>query len=83
MVLNILTTSRVRERLRYERVLRSLCGRPERTKVPNESTFSRAFKEFAEAELPTRVHAALIKTGYQAHLVGHFSRDSTAIEARE
>ena len=83
MVLNIPTTSGLRERLLSERVLRSLCGWPERSKVPSEATFSRAFKEFSEAALPTRIHAALIKKGYQAHLVGHISRDSTAIEARE
>ncbi len=83
MVLNIPTTSGLRERLLSERVLRSLCGWPERSKVPSESTFSRAFKEFAGAALPTRIHAALIREGFRAHLVGHISRDSTAIEARE
>ena len=39
MVLNIPTTSGLRERLLSERVLRSLCGWPERSKVPSEATF--------------------------------------------
>jgi len=81
MVLSIPTPSGLRERLLSERALRSLCSWPARSKVPGEFTFSRAFKEFAEAALPTRIHATLIKKGYQAHPVGHNSWDSTAIEA--
>lgn len=83
MVLNIPTTSGLRDRLISDQVLRSLCGWSEPRKVPSEPTFSRVFQEFAEAELPTRIHAKLIETGYLEHLVGHISRDSTAIEARE
>lgn len=83
MVLNIPTTSGLRDRLISDQVLRSLCGWPEQRKVPSEATFSRAFQEFAESELPTRIHAALIKESYAEQLVGHISRDSTAIEARE
>jgi hypothetical protein len=33
--------------------------------------------------LPERVHEALIQTSYRHELVGHISRDSTVIEARE
>ena len=33
--------------------------------------------------MPERVHEALIKQTLGDHLVGHVSRDSTAIEARE
>jgi hypothetical protein len=33
--------------------------------------------------LPGRLHEALIKRSYEDRLVGHLSRDSTAIEARE
>jgi hypothetical protein len=51
--------------------------------VPDASTFSRAFAGFARSELPSRVHAALIKRTHQDRLVGHISRDATAIEARE
>jgi hypothetical protein len=51
--------------------------------VPDASVFSRAFARFARSELPSRVHAALIKRTHQDRLVGHISRDATAIEARE
>ena len=50
---------------------------------PSEATFSRAFAEFAKSRLPNRVHEALIEHTHKAQLVGHISRDSTAIEARE
>ena len=83
MVLNIPTTSGLRERLLMDDKLRSLCGWASSYDVPSEPTFSRAFKEFAEAELPNRIHEALIREGYEGELVGHISRDSTAIEARE
>lgn len=52
-------------------------------KVPSESTFSRAFAEFAEHRLPERVHESLIKTHLGDALIGHLSRDGTAIPARE
>src|ERR1700682_6699653 len=49
----------------------------------SEATFSRVFAEFARGELPSRVHEALIKRTHEDRLVGHISRDATAIEARE
>ena len=48
-----------------------------------EATFSWAFAEFAESNLVKRVHEALIKTHLGQELIGHISRDGTAIEARE
>ncbi|MEC4747015.1 hypothetical protein [Methylomicrobium sp. Wu6] len=51
--------------------------------MPDEWTFSRAFAEFSTSRLPERVHEALIQKSYAPELVGHISRDSTAIEARE
>jgi hypothetical protein len=51
--------------------------------LPSEATFSRAFAEFAASALPSRVHEALIAQTQKDRLVGHISRDSTAIEARE
>lgn len=82
-VLGIPLTSRLRERLVSDAVLRSLCGWRHAQEVPQEWTFSRAFQEFSRSELPQRVHAALIERAYQDQLVGHISRDATAIEARE
>jgi hypothetical protein len=41
--------------------LQRLCGWERKEEVPSESTFSRAFSEFAESRLPERVHQALIE----------------------
>ena len=40
-------------------------------------------EEFAEAQLPERVHEALVKSHLGDALIGHINRDGTAIEARE
>src|SRR6266700_6840211 len=63
--------------------LRRICGWKEPWQVPHESTFSRAFDEFARMELPQLVHEALIRETQRDRLIGHIARDSTAIEARE
>jgi len=63
--------------------LRMLCGFSRRQEVPSESTFSRAFAEYAKAGLGTRVHDALVKEHLGSELIGHISRDSTAIVGRE
>jgi hypothetical protein len=62
---------------------RRLCGWSRRGEIPSEATFSRAFAEFAESELPQRLHEAIIQRWQSDRLVGHISRDATAIEARE
>jgi hypothetical protein len=82
-VLALPTTSGLIERLTVDATLRRLCGWERRSEVPSESTFSRAFAEFAASALPSRVHEALIKKTHKDRLVGHISRDATAIEARE
>lgn len=82
-VYNMPTTVVLIERLVNDTSLRRLCGWERKSEVPSESTFSRAFAEFAERGLPASVHEALIKTYRSETLVGHISRDSTAIEARE
>lgn len=82
-VLGIPLTTALRDRLVSDAALRNLCGWQHAKDVPGEWTFSRAFEEFAQSELPQRVHAALIEQAYQGRLVGHISRDATAIEARE
>lgn len=69
--------------LRQDEQLRKICGWQKARHVPHESTFSRAFAEFAAMELPQAVHAALIQETQQPRLIGHITRDSTAIEARE
>jgi hypothetical protein len=63
--------------------LRRICGFEKVSAIPSDSTFSRAFAEFAESGLGDRVHEALVESTLRPHLVGHISRDSTAIEGRE
>jgi len=82
-VLGLPHTNQLIDRLIADKTLRRLCGWETRGQIPSESTFSRAFAEFAASALPARVHEALIKTTHADRLVGHISRDSTAIEARE
>jgi hypothetical protein len=82
-VLNVVTTRGLIERLTIDRALRRICGFPLCKRLPSESTFSRAFDEFAEGRLPARVHEALIQEHLGNELIGHISRDGTAIEARE
>lgn len=83
MVYNQPTTRALLDRLTTDSALRRICGWERKSDVPDEWTFSRAFAEFAQSCLPARVHEALIQKSYQGELVGHISRDSTAIEARE
>lgn len=71
------------DRLKMDKRLRQLCGWHHAGAIPSPSTFSRAFAEFADAELPSRVHEAVILGAYKDRLIGHVSRDATAIEARE
>ncbi len=54
-----------------------------KTDISEEWTFSRAFAEFSQSQLPKRVHESLIKKYYQDEIIGHNSRNSTAINARE
>lgn len=83
MVYNMPTTRVLLDRLESDPTIRRLCGWERREDVPSESTFSRAFDEFAKSRLPERVHQALIEQHLGEQIVGHISRDSTAINARE
>ena len=69
--------------LRTTATLRALCGFATRRDVPSESTFSRAFAEFAASGLATVVHDALVQEHLSTALIGHVSRDATAIQGRE
>lgn len=83
-VLGLTQTSDLVERLNADAVLRRLCGFDLRRRdVLREHLFSRAFAEFAQQGLPERVHEALIKQQLGDSVVGHISRDATAIQARE
>ena len=70
------------EFVRVERFLASfhaLPGRPQE----DRAALARAFSTFADSALPSRLHEVLIEKTMQGHLVGHVSRDSTAIKGRE
>lgn len=83
MVYNMATTRILLDRLESDPTVRRLCGWERKEDVPSESTFSRAYAEFAESRLPERVHQTLIEQHLGEQIVGHISRDSTAISARE
>lgn len=83
MVYNMPTTRILLDRLQTDISLRRLCGWERASDIPEEWTFSRAFAEFSESRLPERVHEAFINKHYSGEIVGHNSRDSTAIDARE
>lgn len=82
-VLGISQTRALHERLTVDRSLRRICGFPMYKKLPSESTFSRAFGEFARTNLAGRAHEALLKETLGGKIIGHLSRDATVIEARE
>ncbi len=77
------TTRQLLDQLKSDIRLRRICGWEKAQHVPEEWTFSRAFAELARLELPTKAHEALVVAFQSDRLIGHISRDSTAIEARE
>ena len=80
---NLDNTKLLTEFLKGTENLRRLCGWETAGAVPSEATFSRAFTEFSKGELLKKIHEAMVKTYCGPKLVGHVSRDSTEIEARE
>jgi len=64
-VYNMSTTRQLLERLSSDVALRRICGWESQRENPHESAFSRAFAEFAESDLPRRLHAALIEETQQ------------------
>lgn len=82
-IFNIPTTRDLIERLRYDKTMRRVCGWYNPREVPCESTFSRAFGEFAEHNIPALLHEEIINNFLSDEVVLHVSRDSTSIEARE
>lgn len=82
-VYNMGTTRQLLERLGSDTTLRRLCGWERKNDLPSEATFSRAFAEFAKSKVVEEVHAVLIEKHEAARLVGHISRDSTQIDARQ
>ena len=67
-ICDIPTTRDLVERLKVDRQMRNLCGWVLIHEIPSESTFSRAFAEFAESDLPGRMHS-----NYSARLCAKFA----------
>ncbi|MCK5138353.1 MAG: transposase [Thermodesulfovibrionia bacterium] len=82
-VYNMSSTRELIDRLKTTPALRRICGWERASQIPHESSFSRAFAEFAQNGIALIVHESLINQHLKDSLVGHISRDSTAIEARE
>ncbi|MDP2815463.1 MAG: transposase, partial [Rectinemataceae bacterium] len=76
----IATVRDLRSRLLSDSNLRSICGMDV---VPSEATFSRRIKEFCSRPLMTETLNSLVEEYQKDRLVGHISRDSTAIPVRE
>ncbi len=82
-IYNMTTTRELIDRLKTSPALRRICGWERATQIPHESSFSRAFAEFAENGIAAAVHKCLIENHFKNRTVGHNSRDSTSIDARE
>lgn len=76
-------TNQLRDYLLSDKQLRRICGWESVRHIPSESKFSRVFDEFSALGIPEQVHEALIKDLYENDIVGHVTKDSTSIEARE
>jgi transposase len=74
------STSELLLRLKSDSNLRRICGFQ---KIPSESTFSRRMKNYSEKHLMEQILAPMVSSIYEGRIVGHISRDSTAIVARE
>lgn len=70
----------LRKRLMTDPNLRQICGF---SRVPSLATFSRRFADFSTQSLMTRTLNKLVSQYHDGRIVGHISRDSTAIPARE
>jgi hypothetical protein len=82
-IFNLPTTELLIGLLKSDRALRRICGWESGLEIPDKSTFSRVFKEFTDSELAQRAHEALVRSTQGERLIGHISRDATAIAARE
>ena len=80
-VFDIPTTRALIERLRVDRTLYQLCGWSSGDRLPSEATFSRPLPSLPTA--PWQAACTRPDCTLKDHLVGHISRDATAIEGRE
>lgn len=82
-ILQISTVNKLIDRLNVDRNLKRICGYDYEDKIPDESTFSRAFAEFSDSKIGEKYHNKMIENHIKDEIIGHISRDSTAIESRE
>ncbi|MDD2709426.1 MAG: transposase [Verrucomicrobiae bacterium] len=80
---NFPTTRTLLDYLKNAPSLRRLCGWQTASEIPSEATFSRSFADFALFHLPEKIHEAMVKENLGDVLMGHISRDATAIPVRE
>jgi len=83
MVWNLPTTEEIISFLHAAPSLRRLCGWESPNDIPDRSTFSRAFRQFADGQLPQLAQNQIIKTHLGDRIIGHISIDATAIVSRE
>ena len=76
----IATADDLRKRLRADPNLRQICGF---RKVPSAATFSRRLTVLSATPLIIRALNDIAAHYHEGHIVGHISRDSTAIPVRE
>ena len=77
------TTDLLIEYLKGSTSFRRLCGFEGAWQIPSKSTFSRAFSQFSKDQMLSDILKGLIKDKLGDKIVGHISRDATAIKARE
>ncbi len=82
-VLRYATTKDLINNIKSNPNLRTICGFKSVQSIPSESTFSRAFSEFADLDLGSVNLDYLVKDYLSQELIGHVNRDSTAIKGRE
>jgi len=82
-VWNLPTTLALIDYVRANASLRRLCGWGDVGDIPSESTFSRAFGQFAEGGLADAVHEGMVWACLGNRPVCHVSTDASAIECRE
>jgi len=76
----VLTIDDLRKRLLSDPNLKKICGF---MKVPSPATFSRRMTMLSESSCMAQSLEALVTEYYAGRIVGHISRDSTAIASRE
>ena len=76
-VYNIETTRSLIDRLKVDRVLRSVCGWRYARDIPHESTFSRVFAQFSSSHIADIAHQAYIKK-YLSNTLFFYNSEPTA-----